>query len=73
MKYSENYLTESKNGLANPCENGSPNATDITPIRAIAIILAYGVLRLQQRQKDLDSRTEQSVHDPVLVTKGETS
>ena len=45
----------------------------ISPIRAIAMILAHGVLRLQQRQKDLDSPTEQSVHDHVLVTKGETS
>ena len=43
----------------------------ITPIRAIAIILAHGVLRLHQRQKDLDNSTEQSVHDCVLVTKGE--
>ena len=41
-------------------------------IRAIAIILAHGVVRLHQRQKDLDNRTEQSVHDCVLVTKGET-
>lgn len=44
----------------------------IPPIRAIAIILAHGVVRLHQRQKDLDNRTEQSVHDRVMVTKGET-
>lgn len=44
----------------------------ITPLRAIAMILAQGVLRFQKRQKDLDSPTEQSVHDHVLVTKGET-
>ncbi len=44
----------------------------ISPIRAIAIILAHGVVRLHQRQKDLDNSTEQSVHDCVLVTKGET-
>jgi hypothetical protein len=44
----------------------------VSPIRAIAIILAHGVLRLHQRQKDLDNSTEQSVHDCVLVTKGET-
>ena len=37
------------------------------------MILAHGVLRLQQRQKRLDSPTEQSVHDNVLVTKEETS
>ena len=49
------------------------NTAKISTVRAIAMILAHGVLRLQQRQKDLDSRTEQSVHDPVLVTKGETS
>ncbi len=43
----------------------------ITPIRAIAIILAHGVLRLHQRQIELDNSTEQSVHDCVLVTEGE--
>lgn len=47
-----------------------PEAIDT--IRAVAIILAHGVLRLQQRRKDLDNSTEQSVHDHVLVTKGET-
>ena len=41
----------------------------ITPIRAIAIILAHGVLRLMQRQKDLDNATEQSVHGDVLTPK----
>ena len=41
----------------------------ITPIRAIAIILAHGVLRLMQRQKDLDNATEQSVHGRVLTPK----
>ena len=45
----------------------------ITPIRAIAMILAHGVLRLQKRQKDLDATTEQRVHVPVLATHGETS
>ncbi len=44
----------------------------ISPLRAIAIILAHGVIRLHQRQKDLDNRTEQRVHGDVLVTKGET-
>ena len=43
----------------------------VSPIRAIAIILAHGVLRLHQRQKDLDNSTEQSVLVCVLVTKGE--
>jgi hypothetical protein len=28
------------------------------PLRAIAIILAHGVVRLPQRQKDLDNSTE---------------
>jgi hypothetical protein len=45
----------------------------VSPIHAIAIILAHGVVRLHQRQKDLDNRTEKSVHAPVLVTKGETT
>ena len=44
----------------------------VSPIRAIAIILAHGVVRLHHRQKDLDNPTEQSVHDCVLDTKGET-
>jgi hypothetical protein len=48
------------------------NTEAVTPLRAIAIILAHGVIRLHQRQKDLDNRTEQSVHDCVLVTEGET-
>ena len=43
----------------------------VSPIRAIAIILAHGVVRIHQRQKDLDNSTEQSVHDCVLVTEGE--
>ncbi len=43
----------------------------IPPIRIIAIILAQGVLRLQQREKALDNRTEQRVHDPVLNPKGD--
>ena len=49
-----------------------PASGTITPLRAVAMILAHGVLRLQKRQKDLDSPTEQRVHDHVLVTKGET-
>lgn len=44
----------------------------MTPIHAVAIILAHGVVRLHQRQKDLDNCTEQRVHDCVLDTKGET-
>ena len=44
----------------------------INPIRIIAMILARGVVRLQQRQKALESRTEQRVHDPVLNPKGDT-
>ena len=49
------------------------NPPAIPPLRAIAMILAHGVLRLQQRQKDLDTPTEQRVHDSVLATKGETT
>ena len=49
-----------------------PTSEPITPLRAVAMILAHGVLRLQKRQKDLDNPTEQRVHDDVLVTKGET-
>ena len=48
-----------------------PTTESISTLRAIAIILAHGVVRLHQRQKELDSRTEQSVHGCVLVTKGE--
>ena len=52
----------------------TPNRTpppEPTPLRAIAIILAYGVLRLQQRQNVLDNSTEQSVHHGVLTPKGD--
>ncbi|MER2552595.1 MAG: hypothetical protein ABTQ28_04940 [Thauera sp.] len=45
----------------------------IPPLRAIAMILAHGVLRLHERQKALDSRTEQRVHDPVLNLNGDIS
>jgi hypothetical protein len=44
-----------------------------SPIRVISIILAYGVLRLQNRQKILDSLTEQRVHNLVLHPNGDTS
>ena len=44
-----------------------------SPIRVISAILAYGVLRLQNRQKALDNLTEQRVHDPVLNPKGDTA
>jgi hypothetical protein len=49
-----------------------PASGTITPLRAVAMILAQGVVRLHKRQKDLDNHTEQSVHDCVLGTKGET-
>ena len=35
----------------------------MTPIRAIAIILANGVLRLQKRQIDLDNLSDKSVQN----------
>ena len=41
-------------------------------IRAIANILAHGVLRLQLRQKQLDLLSIQSVHTDVLPTRGDT-
>ena len=51
----------------------SQHAAEVTPLRAIAMILSHGVLRLQQRQKALESRTEQRVHYPVLNPKGDTA
>ena len=45
----------------------------VPPLRVIAMILAQGVLRLQARQKALESRTEQRVHDRVLNPKGDTA
>jgi hypothetical protein len=51
----------------------SRNSSPINPVRIIAMILAHGVLRLHERQKALDSRTEQRVHDPVLNPKGDIS
>ena len=47
-----------------------PTPGSIPPIRAIAMILAHGVLRLLKRQNELDNPTEQSVHHGVLTTKG---
>jgi hypothetical protein len=44
----------------------------ISSIRAIAMILAHGVLRLQNLEKRVDNLPQESVHDDVLVTKGET-
>lgn len=41
-----------------------------SPLRIIAMIMALGVLRLQQRQNGLDNSTKQSVHHGVLTTKG---
>jgi hypothetical protein len=35
----------------------------ITPNRAITIILAHGVVRLHQRQKELDNSTEQTLQN----------
>jgi hypothetical protein len=47
----------------------SDSAIGVTPIRTIGLILAHGVVRLHQRQKELDSRTEQSVHGGAPTTK----
>ena len=54
-------------------DDGLRACAAIPPLRAIAMILAHGVLRLQARQKALDTRTEQRVHDPVLNLKGDTA
>jgi hypothetical protein len=45
----------------------------ISPIRAIAMILAHGVLRLQNLEKRVDNPLEESVHDVVLPPRGETT
>jgi hypothetical protein len=55
-----------------PAKGIMPNTEGVTPLRAISIILAHGVLRLHKRQEYLDIATEQSVHGCVLTTKGET-
>jgi hypothetical protein len=44
----------------------------ISSLRAIAMILAQGVLRLQNLEKRVDNPLEESVHDDVLIAKGET-
>ena len=44
-----------------------------SPLHTIASILALGVVRLQQRQKELDKPRQESVHDGVLPTKGDTA
>jgi hypothetical protein len=41
----------------------STTTSRISTVRAIAIILAHGVLRLHQRQNDIDNSTEQSVQN----------
>ena len=51
-----------------------PTSESITsPLHTIASILALGVVRLQQRQKELDKPRQESVHDGVLVTRKETT
>jgi hypothetical protein len=65
-------VMESVMEIANSSNRCTTGGKYISPIHAIAIILAHGVVRLHQRQKELDNRTEQSVHDCVLATKGET-
>ena len=65
-------LQKKPESLYREINSSGSNTTAISTVRAIAMILAHGVLRLQQRQNQLDSPTEQSVHDPVLTTKGET-
>jgi hypothetical protein len=56
-----------------PTQHDPCNHPTISPVRAIAMILAQGVLRLQARQKALELRTEQRVHDLVLNPKGDTA
>ncbi len=51
---------------------GSATAS-VSPVRAVAMLLAAGVVRLQQRQNQLDNLTEQSVHAGVLIPKGDTA
>ncbi len=69
--FAENLLRSvSINTVSTPSIMQTTNP--ISPVRAIAMILANGVLRLQQRQKGLDNFTEQSVHHRVLTPKGET-
>jgi hypothetical protein len=41
-------------------------------LRVIATILAHGIVRLHQRQKQLDNSTEQSVHVSPLTPKETT-
>jgi hypothetical protein len=72
MKNRENALSDADLCRAKRISSNLPTVELVTPQRAIANILAHGVVRLHQRQKHLDSPTEQSVHDPVLVTTGET-
>lgn len=59
-------------GTTNSSRKFTPTGQTVSLLRAIAIILAQGVIRLHQRQKELDNCTEQRVHDCVLATKGET-
>lgn len=73
MSKTPSSVQKKPESLYREINSSGSNTTAIGTVRAIAMILAHGVLRLQQRQKDLDSPTEQSVHDPVLLTQGENS
>jgi hypothetical protein len=44
-----------------------PDDGSITPVRAVSMLLALGVVRLLKRQKDLDKSTRESVHGVVLI------
>ena len=63
MTISANFPSGAEEVRTNKQSLGSASAVGITPIRAIAIILAHGVVRLHQRQNDLDNSTEQSVQN----------
>ena len=73
MSKTPSSVQKKPESLYRETNSSGSNTAAISTVRAIAMILAHGVLRLQQRQNQLDSPTEQSVHDPVLTTKGETS
>ena len=73
MSQTPSSVQKKPESLYREINSSGSNTAAISTVRAIAMILAHGVLRLQQRQKQLDSPTEQSVHDHVLVTKGKTS
>ncbi len=63
MKISKNNPSGTEICRAKAGDGDEFSGTAVMPLRAISIILAHGVIRLQQRQKELDNSTEQTLQN----------